>query len=87
METFLFNLNSNQKYKKLQNSNSIYCSNSYGPWVYCLGFNQDNQMRKIRHYGLSINNYYEKGAEILPNNSQIEKQFELKEVEVYKIMM
>ena len=87
METFMFNLNKNQKYKKLKNINSIFCGNSYGPWTYGFGFCQDNQMRKIQHCSSSINSYYEKGAEILPNNSVKTKFFEVKEVEVYKIMI
>ena len=85
METFMFNLNKNQKYKKLINDYSIYCYNSCGPHTLKFGFHQDNQMRKIRHYGSIINSYYEKGAEILPNNSNTAKYFEIKEVEVYKI--
>jgi len=31
MDTFIFNLNKNQKYKKLQPDHSIYCFNSFGP--------------------------------------------------------
>ena len=83
----MFNLNKNQKYKKLKNENSIYCKNSYGPWTYNFGFYQDNKMRKIEHYGSSINSHYENGAEILPNNSKSDKYFEIKEVEVYKIII
>ena len=87
METFIFNLNKNQKYKKLQNDYSIYCAQSYGPWTTYFGFIKDNQMRKIEHRCSCINSYYEKGAEILPNNSDDTKYFEVKEVEVYKIMI
>ena len=43
-------------------------------------------MRKIKHQGLGINSHYENGAGILPNNSKSDKYFEIKEVEVYKIM-
>ena len=83
----MFNLNKNQKYKKLQNGYSVNCNNSYGPWTYNFGFYQSDQMRKIRHNGSSINSYYENGAEILPNNSEANKWFEVKEVEVYKIIV
>ena len=86
METFIFNLNKNQKYKKLKNDLSIYCNDSCGPWAYYFGFYPNNQMRKIQHCGSNINSYYEKGAEILPNNSGVSKYFEVKEVEVYKII-
>ena len=85
METFIFNLNKNQKYKKLQEDYSIRCNNTFGPWISYFGF-QPNQMKKIEHRGLSINSYYEKGAAILPNNTSDTKFFEVKEVEVYKIM-
>ena len=44
-------------------------------------------MRKIQHQGLSINEIYEKGAEILPNNRGNIKNFDVKEVEVYKIII
>ena len=87
METFMFNLNKNQKYKKLKSDKSIYCKNSEGPWTNSFGFEQTNQMRKIQNYVSDINSYYEKGAEILPNNSVKTKYFEVKEVEVYKIMI
>ena len=44
-------------------------------------------MKKIKHKGLAINSYYEKGAEILPNNSPNTQFFNVKEVEVYKIII
>jgi len=84
METFIFNLSIGQKYKKLKNENSIYCSNNHGPWIYFFGF---DQMRKIQHQGLRINEYYDKGSEILPNNNENIKDFDVKEVEVYKIVI
>ena len=87
MESFMFNLNKNQKYKKLKNELSIYCVNSFGPWIPYFGFYQSNQIRKIEHRSSSINSYYENGAEILPNNSESTKYFEIKEVEIYKIMI
>ena len=44
-------------------------------------------MRKIQTAGSNINSHYEKGAEILPNNSDDTEYFEVKEVEVYKLMI
>ena len=70
----------------LNNDYSIYCNNSYGPWTYNFGFDQPNQIRKIKHCGPSINSHYEKGSEILTNNSGVSKYFEVKDVEVYKII-
>ena len=86
METFLFNLNKNAKYKKIRNDNSIYCYNNHGPYVDYFGFYSD-KMKKIDHYGSNINNYFEKGSEILPNNTSNLQYFNVKEVEIYKIMI
>ena len=83
----MFNLNKNQKYKKIQNEKSIFCQNNNGPWIPYFGFYQSNQMRKIKHRSSSINSSYENGAEILPNNSTTTKYFEVKEVEIYKIIL
>ena len=41
-------------------------------------------MKSIEHKANHINEYYEKGAEILPSNEQ-EKIYDLIETEVYKI--
>ena len=43
-------------------------------------------MKSIRHWGKSINDYYDKGSEILPSNNQA-KTYDLIEVEVYKIII
>ena len=86
LETFLFNLNKNKKYKKIKKEKSILCKNDHGAWIYSFGF-YSCQMRKIQHLGTSINNYYENGAECLPNNNTDTKFFDVKEVEVYKIIL
>ena len=86
MESFMFNLNKNQKYKKLTNDYSIYAKDNYGPWTYYFGFYENNQMKKIQHGGTRINVYYENGADILPNNYNEIKYFDIIEVEVYEIL-
>ena len=86
METFLFNLNKNAKYKKIKNDNSIYCYNNCGLGVANFGFYSD-KMKKIYHYGTAINNFFEKGSEILPNNTSNLQYFNVKEVEIYKIII
>ena len=83
METFIFNLNKNQKYKKLKSECSIYCTSSYGPYTAYFGLN--DSMKSITHWGNDINNYYDKGSEILPINNQ-KKEYDLIETEVYKII-
>jgi len=47
-ETFMFNLNRNEKYKKIDDERaSIFCTKDYGPWTYSFGFYKDNSMKKI----------------------------------------
>ena len=85
LDTFMFNLNKSEKYKKLKNEDSIYVTKDYSPWTYAFGFNSTYQMNKIEHQGICINDYYENGAEILLNNSHETKWFNVVEVEVFKI--
>ena len=42
-------------------------------------------MKKIQHGGNNINEGYDGGSRILPNNLQSTKLFDVQEVEVYKI--
>ena len=87
MESFMFNLNKNKKYKKLKNENSIYSHESYGPWSYSFGFYVRDQMNKIEHEGKSIDSFYENGSEILLNNTSTSKFFNVLDVEVFKIII
>ena len=86
MDTFIFNLNKNQKYKKLKEDCSIYCMFSYGPYTAGFGCDHNNSMKSIIHLGNDINKHYDKGSEILPCNNQ-EKVYDLIETEVYKILI
>ena len=83
--TFMFNLNKNEQYKNIKNKDSIYCTESFGPWTISFGFQKT--MKIIEHRGSNINKYYERGSEILPNNSSNTKYFNVLEVEVYKIII
>ena len=85
METFIFNLNKNQKYKKLISDCSTRCSSSNGPHTIYLGCYSVNSMKSIKHWGYDINEFYDKGSEILPSSNQI-KTYDLLETEVYKII-
>ena len=79
-ETFMFNLNKNEKYEKNDKKTiSIYCQKDYGPWTYSFGFYKS---MKILEHGSSVNIAYEKGSNILQTNSK----FNVTEVEVYKII-
>ena len=86
METFIFNLNKNKKYKKLKSDCSAYCSTSYGPYTIYFGNESNKSMKSITLYGNGINSYYDKGSEILSNNNET-KVYDLLETEVYKIII
>ena len=83
-ETFMFNLNKKEKYKKLQgNTTSIWCIDHFGPWTNFFGFCKT--MKIIEHRGEEISNTYENGSNILLNDTKGKKYFDVKEVEVFKI--
>ena len=84
METFIFNLNKNQKYNKLKSDYFFYCRSSFGPFTSDFGCLTES-MKSIKHWGNDINKYYDKGSEILPSNKQ-EKEYNLIESEVYRII-
>ena len=84
-KTFIFNLNKNQKYNKKKSKYSIYCNSLFGPFTVDFGCNGVKQMKSITHKSNTINNYYDKGSEILPSNKE-EKVYDLLEAEVYKII-
>ena len=86
MDIFIFNLNKNQKYKKLKNHQSIFCDSTCGPETIYFGCDSSNSMKSIIHWANYINNYYDKGSEILPSNNQ-EKVYDLIETEVYGIII
>ena len=84
-DTFIFNLNKEQKYKKIKSNSSAYCNSTYGPYTAYLGCESKN-MKSISHYAASINTYYDNGSDILPSNNQT-KYYDLLETEVYKIII
>ena len=79
----MFNLNKKEKYGNISNKTSICCMEKFGPWTCYFGF--IDTMKKIEHRGISIDNSYERGSEILPNNSNGKRYFDALEVEIYKI--
>ena len=85
METFMFNLNKKQKYKKIKQEFSIHCYSEFGPYTNNFGF-YNKQMKTISHGGLYIESY-EKGSEILPNNSHNFIDFKVKEIEIFKVLI
>ena len=87
MKTFLFNLNKKEKYKKIRKEKSIVGHYNFGPCLPGFQFYDVHRMKKISHYGLKIDEYYERGSQILPNNSSELKLFNVDEVEVYRIII
>ena len=87
MDTFIFNLNKNQKYKKIKNNGSIRCDSSHGPQTNSFGYFDMQSMRLIDHRAHKINDFYDKGSEILPNDNDEKKDYDLLEAEVYKIII
>ena len=83
-ESFMFNLNKEEKYKNIGKSENVWCTDYFGPWTWAFGFNKT--MKKIEHRGIYVNEKYERGSEILSNNSENYKYFDISEVEVYKIL-
>ena len=89
METFIFNLNKNQKYKKLQLDYSTFGDKSYGPWTKRFGCSNDyyyNNMKSIYYDPEGTYESFDKGNEILPN-SGVEEYYDLIETEVFKIII
>ena len=99
METFLFNLNKEEKYKKVKPECSInYCASNNGPctWAFGCDINNGCNSMKFIYFNDYYNNnnsqyyieqYYERSHEILPNGSNTSKKYEIIETEVFKIMI
>ena len=83
MNTFLFNLNQNKKYEKINNEDSIDCSKRLGPYAQGLGCNYG--MISITHYSQAINHYFKNSIDILPSKGIYEVHYDLLELEVFKI--
>ena len=85
-DTFIFNLNKEQKYKKIKSDCSAYCNNTYGPYSCCFGCENTKKKSIVHNVAANINIYYDNGSDILPSNNQI-KFYDLLETEVYKIII
>ena len=46
-QSFMFNLNKQEKYKNFRNQTSIWCIDHFGPWSVSFGFN--NSLKKLEH--------------------------------------
>ena len=83
-DTFLFSLTNKKKFAKPNNHNteSIYCLSSYGPWFSNYGFENRRSMKECK---FQVGDSFLNANEIIPNENK-SKYFNIKEVEVYKII-
>ena len=84
LETFMFSLTKFQKYKKLTSSCSIYCHYSCGPWTKGFGCDVES-IKKLRIINV-INSYFDGGINILQGINSGWTVFNVKELEVFKII-
>jgi hypothetical protein len=85
-DTFIFSLTENKKFIKQNIYDSIYCLNSYGPWFDNFGFEGNNSRNKfMKECKFQYGNAFLNANEIIPNEEE-DKYFDVKEVEVYKII-
>ena len=84
MNSFLFNLNKQKKYKKVKNQFSIFCKDNYGPSAGIIGCKQST-ITKLYHNDFDPK-CYEGAIDILPSN-KTSKQYNIIEAEVFKIII
>ena len=84
-DTFIFSLTENKKFIKQNISKSIYCLNSYGPWFNNFGFELNSRNKFMKECKFQYGNAFLNANEIIPNEKE-NKYFDVKEVEVYKII-
>jgi len=90
IETFIFSLNKNKKYKKLKEDMSILCKKNGGIYVYGLGIQETNcnSMKELVYYPNTRQKIFDNSSEILPNDMKEKSlSFTLKEVEVFKTLI
>ena len=85
MDTFIFDLNQNIKYKKKKSSRSLYYANNHGIYTGDFGNGSFCQsMKKLVYYPDNMSSYYDNGSKILPNKGN-KTYYELLEFEVFKV--
>ena len=85
---FLFNLNQNKKYKKINNNSysSFFCDKNCGPSANWLGCNPNVNLNYIFHGKNIIDNVFENGSMILPYKGN-EVEYEVNEMEIFQIII
>ena len=86
MNTFIFNLDNLTKFEKINSDGSIYCKDTFGPYVSYFGM-LDGSVKNMKqcYYNPSpTKNYFKNGDNIIPNDKN-KITFDLKEVEIWKV--
>jgi len=86
---FIFNLNQNKKYKKINNKyKSIYCAKNSGSSANGLGCNDDITLNYVYSSRSEfLDKLYEKGSQILPEIKNYEVEYEVLETEIFQILV
>ena len=88
MNTFIFNLNNQTKFEKTNKSGSIYCKDTFGPYVSYFGMwdGSVKNMKQCYYNPPSTKDNFKNGDNIIPNEKNI-ITFDLKEVEIWKVKL
>ena len=84
MDTFIFNLDNLQKFEKTRKDRSIYCKNTFGPYVAYLGVDDESCMKQCYYNPSSTKDNFNNGNNVIQNENK-NITFNLNEVEIWKI--
>lgn len=88
MNTFIFNLDNEIKFEKINKQGSIYCSDTFGPYVSYFGMlgGGVKSMKQCYYNPPDTKSNFKNGDGIIPNKNQ-NIIFDLKEVEIWKVKL
>ena len=87
MNTFIFNLDNQTKFEKKRKDGSIYCSDTFGPYVAYFGmWGGGVKNMKQCYYNPNTADYFKNGENIIPNENKW-IIFDLKEVEIWNVKL
>ena len=81
MDTFIFNLDNLQKFEKTRKDRSIYCKDTFGPYVAYLGVDDESCMKQCYYNPSSTIDNFNNGNNVIQNENQ-NITFNLNEVEI-----
>ena len=86
MNTFIFNLDNLTKFEKINSDGSIYCKDTFGPYVSYFGMLDGSvkNMKQCYYNPSDTKDNFKNGDNIIPNDKDI-ITFDLKEVEIWKV--